>query len=379
MSVLRVHEHSPYRQLVGVGGLGTGIFFALEGNHTLGRNESRSGRLLDVRDYCKLHIVMHYVAKLLGAGRGSFQVLPLGKVGSDAAGELVLGEMRAAGIDTRYVEVVAGKPTLFSVCFQYGDGCGGNITTSNSAAAELSTEDISRVSPLLRAAGPRTIALLVPEVSLEVRRHFLERATQAGAFRAASFTSAEIEPARQQGMFEQLDLVSLNEEETAQLAGEPFSESQPELFLNHCVDLLCGSFPELQVVMSAGRRGAYAITRNGWSHSPAPRVKVASTAGAGDCLLGGILAALVAGIPLCSPGSGTMSPAAAIEDALGFGVLLASYKVTSPHTIHPGASLAALLDFAGAAGIRIGSSIREQVTQAEPATVAEPARTGMRT
>ena len=67
MRVLRIDDHSPYNRLVGIGGIGTGIFFALEGDHTLGRNESRAGRLLDVRDYCKLHIVIHYVAKLLGA------------------------------------------------------------------------------------------------------------------------------------------------------------------------------------------------------------------------------------------------------------------------------------------------------------------------
>ena len=36
------------------------------------------------------------------------------------------------------------------------------------------------------------------------------------------------------------------------------------------------------------------------SYSPAPNVDVASTAGAGDCLLGGVLAALAAGIALPS-------------------------------------------------------------------------------
>ena len=61
MRYLRIGENSPFNQLIGVGGLGTGIFFELEGDHTLGRNESRPGRLLDVKDYCKLHIVIHSV------------------------------------------------------------------------------------------------------------------------------------------------------------------------------------------------------------------------------------------------------------------------------------------------------------------------------
>jgi len=64
---LEFNANSPFRQLVGVGGIGTGLFFELEGNHTLGRNESRPARFLSIRDYCKLHIISHYVAVLLGA------------------------------------------------------------------------------------------------------------------------------------------------------------------------------------------------------------------------------------------------------------------------------------------------------------------------
>ena len=144
MQVLQVDETASYQQLVGVGGLGTGIFFALEGEHTLGRSESRAGRLLNVRDYCKLHIVSHYVAKLLG--NYSFCVFPIGKIGNDAAGQFVLKELADAGIDTRFVQRVTGRPTLFSVCFQYPDGTGGNITTNNSAADELCAKDLEEVN-----------------------------------------------------------------------------------------------------------------------------------------------------------------------------------------------------------------------------------------
>lgn len=50
-----------YQAMIGTGGIGSGVFFALDGDHTLGREESRSGRFLDKRDYCKLHIISHYV------------------------------------------------------------------------------------------------------------------------------------------------------------------------------------------------------------------------------------------------------------------------------------------------------------------------------
>jgi sugar/nucleoside kinase (ribokinase family) len=362
MHVLRIDEHSPFRQLVGVGGLGTGMFFALQGDHTLGRNESRLGSLLDVRDYCKLHIVTHYVAKLLGASQGQFSVVPIGKVGDDAGGAFVVREMRAVGIDTRFVEVVAGKPTLFSVCFQYPDGSGGNITTGNSAAAEVSAEDIDRAEALFQSVGPRTIALLVPEVPLASRQHFLAVARQKGAFSAASFVSGEIADAKRLGMFDQLSLVSLNEEEAADLVGE--APGTPELFLDRLFRLVASTYPQLGVVMSAGKNGAYFIDRSGWSHSPSPRVEVASTAGAGDCLLGGILGAMAAGIPLRhARRRPTTQPV--LEDALDFGVLLASYKVSSPHTIHPDASLGELLRFADRLGVSVVSEVEQLVSERE--------------
>ena len=369
MRVLRIDETSPYQQLVGVGGLGTGIFFALEGDHTLGRNESRMGGLLEVRDYCKLHIVIHYVAKLLGASSTPFRVLPVGKVGNDAAGEFVLREMKSVGIDTRFVETIAGRPTLFSVCFQYPDGTGGNITTSNSAAAALCEKDIDRIESLLTPSGPRTIALLLPEVPLEVRGEFLKRATRAGAFRAASFVSGEIAAAKGSSMFEELDLLSLNEGEAGQLIGEVYFPANPDDFVTRAVRYIRSSCPQLQIVISIGKGGAYAVNREGWNYCPAPRVEVASTAGAGDCLLGGVLAAMAAGVPLLNSRpprkSLTDSP---LNTALEFGVVLASYKVTSHHTIHPDASLATLVDFAAQRGIIFDPRIVQRFADAEDPT-----------
>ena len=109
---LRLPPDAPFRRLVGVGGIGTGMFFALEGNHDLGRNESRPGRFLDVRDYCKLHIVAQYPAVLLGAREdtGPFHVVPVGKVGIDEVGLRLRAEMERAGMDVRFVDAVPAAP-----------------------------------------------------------------------------------------------------------------------------------------------------------------------------------------------------------------------------------------------------------------------------
>jgi sugar/nucleoside kinase (ribokinase family) len=354
MRILPTGSTLPARALVGVGGIGTGSFFALDGPHTLGRNESRPARLLDIRDYCKLHIITHYIARLLSAkpGTDSFQVFPIGKVGADPAGETLLHEMQQAGLNTRFVSSVPDRPTLTSVCFQYPDGSGGNITTSNSAAAELTLEDVDTAFAEAASLGP-LIALSAPEVPLPIRHHFLCEATKARAFRAASFVSAEIAIAKELGSLNLIDLLALNESEAAEFVGCKFSPDNPDRFIHESVSHLNEHYPSLRLVVSVGKRGAYGFERGRWEFCPAPVVQIASTAGAGDALLGGILAAMVGGMPFIHPAPGESD--AFISSALHFGVMLASYSVTSPHTIHPDASLDNMLKFLRELGIGIAS------------------------
>jgi len=361
MRVLRIDERSPFRRLIGVGGIGSGIFFELEGDHTLGRNESRPAQLLDVRDYCKLHIVIHYVAKLLGARPAGlpFHILPVGIVGEDATGRQMLREMAEAGMDTAQVQMTGKLPTLFSVCFQYPDGAGGNLTTSKSAAAALAKSDIDEIAGLMRSDAARTIALAVPEVSLEIREHFLKLASSAGCFRAASFVAAEIKPAKSSGLFERLDLVALNEEEAGELVDCAFNPGAPESLIERCQRFVQANCPALKMIVSVGSGGAYGVTAEGWSYSPAPKVSVASTAGAGDSLLGGVLAAIAAGIPFVKKGSDKQRSNERVDSALEFGVLLASYKCQSPHTIHPEAQLESLVEFLRRSGYSFSSQIEE--------------------
>jgi hypothetical protein len=55
---------SAFKTVVGTVGIGSGIIYRLEGDHYLGRNESRLARRVEHIDYCKLHIVFHYIAVL---------------------------------------------------------------------------------------------------------------------------------------------------------------------------------------------------------------------------------------------------------------------------------------------------------------------------
>jgi sugar/nucleoside kinase (ribokinase family) len=338
---------APFRRLVGIGGIGTGLFLAVEGDSTIGRTESRAARLLDVHDYCKLHTVMHHVAVLLGARRDGvpFHVAPIGVVGRDDAGERMVVEMAAAGIDVEHVRTVPDRPTLFSVCFQYPDGEGGNITTGDSAAAALSDVDVEAAAGLM---DQQTIALAQPEVPLESRRRFLQAAGERGCFRAASFTSSELDEARGTGLFSLVDLVSLNAHEAATIVGADLDPTNAAPFLASCAD----AFPAgTGVVITAGADGGYAIQRGRWTHRPAPVVEVVSTAGCGDALLAGVLVGLAGGAPLIGETGG---PA---DDAVSLGVVLASLNATSPHTIHPGATVMAVRDLAARSGVAFGGPL----------------------
>jgi hypothetical protein len=41
---LKSHPELGFTHVVGIGGIGTGVLFQLEGDHTLGRDESRLGQ-----------------------------------------------------------------------------------------------------------------------------------------------------------------------------------------------------------------------------------------------------------------------------------------------------------------------------------------------
>lgn len=341
-----------YSRLLGVGGIGTGLFFALEGDHDLGRHESRLARRLDVRDYCKLHIIAHYPASLLRARAtgAPFQVVPVGRVGADEEGARLRAEMAAAGMDVRFVREVPGRPTLLSVCFQYPDGAGGNITTSDSAAAGLRPEDLDEVAPLI---DRRTIVLAAPEVPLAVRRRLLELGTHGGAFRIAAFSSAELGSGEARDLLALSDLVSLNQEEAALLAGRAFVAAEAASFLEAVA--LAAATPDQVLVVTAGAQGVFARARGASHRVPALCVPVVSTAGAGDAVLGGVIAGLVAGLPLFSESDQPLAERPA-ESALDLGACLAALAVASPHTIPPDVAWGPLRDFVGRLGVRFGPS-----------------------
>jgi ribokinase len=327
--LLRLPAGLRYEALIGTGGIGTGTFFRLDGDHTLGREESRSGRFLDRRDYCKLHIACHYVRALLGP---RMTVLPIGRLGEDEAGRQLAREMKEAGLDLSYVRALPGRPTLSSFCFLYPDGTGGNLTTADSACAAVDAAAIEEAAPEFAARRGRGIALAEPEVPLEARLRLLELGSEQGFLRAASFTLGEMPEVRERSLLARVDLLGVNLEEALAAAGLrrplPAGPSGRAELAAEAAAALAREHAALRLSITAGAAGSWSWDGAALRHCPALPVRVVSTSGAGDALFAGILAGLAAGLDLPS--------------AQALGTLLAAASVTSPHTIHKGITRAML-------------------------------------
>lgn len=314
--------------VLGTGGLGTGMFLELEGNHTLGREESRAALLLDQQDRCKLHNTLHYVKALLGS---RVEVMAVGRVGSDSPGRTVLHELRDIGVDVSHVQVMADRPTLFSVCFSYPDGDGGNLTLDHSASAAVGKADVEALRGVLGQHAGRGIAVAVPEVPFDARLRLLELAGEYGFLRVASFLTGEVSAAVSTGILDLVDILSVNVDEAAEFAGVDASQ-EPDTVARAMISRMRTLHPGLEIVITAGGNGSWSWDGEQVHHTPSIGVPVVNTAGAGDAHLGGLVVGLVAGLGL----------KAANEVA----TLVSAQKVGCRHTIDRGIDLDTTRDLA---------------------------------
>jgi ribokinase len=309
--------HSRYRTLIGVGGIGSGMFFRLNGDATLGREESRSGYFLDRKDYCKLHIIIHYVKALLGP---EFEAIPVGRVGDDDIGGGLLREMADAGLVLRHVERTKGSQTLFSFCFIYPDGSGGNMTTSDSACSKVNPEFIDLALPDFKKFSNCGIALAAPEVSVEARAHLLDLATQHGFYRVASFTSEEMPHVMRSNLLKFVDLLAINLDEAAAATGLSVSDCDPQTIIEAMIKASGSIHPEMQISVTMGKDGSCCWDGTSAVRLASQKVHVESTAGAGDAFLAGLIAGVTAGLSL--------------DQAQQLATLTGAVSVQSPHTIN---------------------------------------------
>ncbi|MEO5979074.1 MAG: carbohydrate kinase family protein [Chryseolinea sp.] len=327
MSPLESKNILRFKGIVGTGGIGSGKFFVINGDHTLGREESRSGHFNYIKDYCKQHIILHYIAVLLGE---KFSVVPVGLVGDDDIGETLLEEMNAVGMVLEHVGKQQGLSTLFSFCFSYPDGSGGNLTTDNSASANVDERLISNATGYIRRFGSNGIVLAAPEVPMKARQKLLELGRSNQSFCAAAFTSEEIVDAGAAGMLNNTDLIAINwDEAKALIAG---SSEDKGTTIESVIAELRKYNQNIMISVTAGIDGSWCWDGAGLQHCNVFPTTVASSAGAGDAFFAGLICGLAVGLTL--------------HQSQWLASLVASFSVTSKDTIHWGLDRVSLATFA---------------------------------
>jgi len=317
-----------YSGIIGTGGIGSGKFFVINGDQTLGREESRSGHFLNMRDYCKQHIILHYIKVLLGP---SFSVIPIGKLGDDDTGQILFNEMARTGFIMKRIEVVKNVSTLFSFCFSYPDGSGGNLTTDNSASAQVDEDFIAEAATDIENLGTRGMIMAAPEVPLKARHKLLELGRRNGLFCSASFTTEEINEAYESGMFASIDLVAINMDEASAISGSSINNKDDLPVVEAAIRKLRMSNEKIIVSVTGGKKGSWCRDSKELSWFPAVKTTAVSTAGAGDAFFAGIICGIALGMSM--------------KDSQQLATLVAGMSVTSPHTIHDGINRHSLFEF----------------------------------
>jgi ribokinase len=329
-----------YKGIIGTGGIGSGKFFVLNGDHTLGREESRSGHFLDIKDYCKLHIILHYVKVLLGQ---TFEVIPIGKVGNDDTGQILFNEMSETGFEMKLVQKDPHVSTLFSFCFYYPDGSGGNMTTDDSASSKVDTGYIERAIPEMERMGSGGIIMAAPEVPFSARKRLIELGKHYGLFCTASFTTGETDDLLHSDIIDKIDLIAINSDEAAAIAGMKNDTNDTLSVVKMAVQNLRMRNRNIMTSVTAGKDGSWCWDGTKLNHFPAVKTEVVSTAGAGDAFFSGIISGLALGLTLM--------------EAQELASLVAGLSVSSPDTIHKGIDRLSLNHFIRSSGMDFSETI----------------------
>ena len=285
-----------YKQVIGTGGIGSGILFNFDDNRPLSRNETRMASLSKAKDYCKLHIILHYIARILSP---ELLVYAIGVVGQDQAGAELTAKMKRAGIDTTFVHQTTEKPTMFAVCLQYPDKSVCNVTTAESASSLLSESDIVyAVSNVPTHLDEHTIAIAVPEVPVQARLTLLKLAKAAGAFCVSSYLYDEVSAFVSGGGLANTDMLVINEDEAAALCNSPTMD-QTQL-AKACYEIINRANPSAKLVVTFGASGSYVCDLGLIRHIPAQPVNAVATGGAGDAFIAGTICGIIMGYPFVS-------------------------------------------------------------------------------
>ena len=257
-------------------------------------------------------------------------------------------------MDVRFVDTATDRPTLLSVCFQYPDGAGGNITTTGSAASTLAAEISTRQPGSWRPSTEVTSRSAPPKCRWS---------REGGCWRLRAVTGRSGPPRspvprslrRAPRGCSKCGSAALNEDEARRRRKIPCRGART--IPGGCRQALAAAQPRDRIVVTAGKNGAFACERGTWSTVRPCRSRGQHRGGRGCAPRRRARRARrrhAVRTPGCAAPRAFRRP---LASALDLAVLLAAFEVTSPHTIHPDAHLDALIDFARRHGLEFDDNL----------------------
>jgi ribokinase len=216
-------------------------------------------------------------AALLGA-----RVTLLGRVGSDAAGNTLVGNLREKGVETARVEALDGVPTGAAFITVTPDG-ENTIVVAPGANLHLTSEDVDGAAEDI---GRARILVAQMEIPAKTVQRAVEVASSHGTRVVLNLAPAQRLP---RSLLQGLDPLVVNEHEASFLLGQPVAEGVKGSL--EAAEKLRTLGPRSAVV-TLGAAGAVVATEEGAKHYPAPKVPVVDTTGAGDAFVGALAARL---------------------------------------------------------------------------------------
>ncbi|KNC07369.1 carbohydrate kinase [Pantoea sp. RIT-PI-b] len=221
----------------------------------------------------------------VAAARAGVPVKFVGAVGDDTQGEFLISALQAAGVDTQAVAILAGTPSGMSVAISDAEGDYGAVVVSN---ANLHIDVAALSAELWRDAG---MLVLQNEVPASVNMQLAQQAQQRGIPVCINAAPArDIAPE----LAECVQLLIVNAVEARDMCQIAVTDLASAC---EAAQALAQRFP--QVIVTAGEHGLALCEAGGTAFSiSAIPVKLVSTHGAGDCFVGVLSQALLAGLSL---------------------------------------------------------------------------------
>jgi len=245
---------------------------------------------------------------------------------------------------------------MYAVCYQYPNGEGGNITAQNSASDVVSMKQVLRFFDEVKPSSDGVV-LSAPEVPIDTRLFLLKKGRELGCFTVASLLVSEVEEFAELNAFTLVDLLAINQDEALAIANL-LPEVEGESDADRCYRYLKSLNSGICVIVTCGGEGAYTYQKGQKWFSPGVRNTVLNTAGAGDCLLGTVISALIHRLPLTQDAEN-----ATVSSAVQLAVLAAAMKVACNDTIDFSIDKHSLLKFARGKGIEISDNVIKRFFQ----------------